>query len=66
MPFIEVSRRDAGQAWKKFHDFEESYARYVQYVFARYQANITILSPIHYDYYDQTITAAEYSRADRR
>jgi hypothetical protein len=33
----------------------------VQYVFARYQANITILSPIHYDYYAQTITAAEYN-----
>lgn len=61
VPFIEASRRDAGQAWKKFHDFNESYARYVQYVFARYQANITILSPIHYDYYAQTITAAEYS-----
>jgi hypothetical protein len=61
VPFIEVSRRDAGQAWKRFHDFPESYARFVQYVFARYQANITILSPIHYDYYAQTITAEEYN-----
>jgi hypothetical protein len=62
VPFIEASRRDAGQAWKRFHDWPESYARYVQYVFARYQANITILSPIHYDYYAQTITAAEYNQ----
>ena len=62
VPFIEASRRDAGQVWKKYHDFEESYGRYVQYVFARYQANNTILSPIHYDYYNQTITAAEYSK----
>jgi hypothetical protein len=61
VPFIEASRRDAGQAWQKFHDWPESYARYVQYVFARYQANITILSPIHYDYYAQTIGAAEYN-----
>ena len=61
VPFIEASRRDAGQAWKKFHDWPQSYARYVQYVFARYQANITILSPIHYDYYAQTISAAEYN-----
>ena len=61
VPFIEVSRRDAGQAWQKFHDFTESYGRFVQYVFARYQANITILSPIHYDYYAQTIPALEYS-----
>jgi hypothetical protein len=61
VPFIEVSRRDAGQAWKRFHDFPESYGRFVQYVFARYQANITILSPIHYDYYGLTITAEEYN-----
>jgi hypothetical protein len=61
VPFIEASRRDAGQAWQKFHDWPESYARYVQYVFARYQANAAILSPIHYDYYAQTIAAAEYN-----
>lgn len=60
VPFIEVARRDTGQAWKKFHDWPASYARYIQYVFARYQANIAIFSPIHYDYYEQTITAAEY------
>ena len=60
VPFIEVARRDTGQAWKRFHDFKTSYARYVQYVFARYQADITIFSPIHYDYYEQTITSAEY------
>ncbi len=61
VPFIEVARRDTGQAWQKFHDFNESYSRYVSYVFARYQANITILSPIHYDYFEQTIPASEYS-----
>jgi hypothetical protein len=60
VPFIEIARRDTGQAWKKFHDWPDSYARYVNYVFARYQANITILSPIHYDYYEQTIPAADY------
>jgi hypothetical protein len=66
VPFIEASRRDAGQAWRKFHAFRESYARYVQYVFARYQANITILSPIHYDTYAQTIPAEEYSEPIER
>lgn len=63
VPFIEVSRRDTGQAWQKFYDWEESYGRFVQYIFRRYQANITILSPIHYDYYDQTIPAADYNAA---
>jgi hypothetical protein len=61
VPFIEVSRRDAGQAWQRFHDWAESYARFVNYVFARYQANITLLSPIHYDYYGQTIAAEDYN-----
>jgi hypothetical protein len=65
VPFIEASRRDSGQVWKKFYDWPESYARYVQYVFARYQANITVLSPIHYDYYGATITAEEYNEPIR-
>lgn len=61
VPFIEVSRRDIGPVWKKYHDFAESYSRFVQYIFARYQANITILSPIHYDYYRHAIPAMEYN-----
>jgi hypothetical protein len=61
VPFIEASRRDAGQPWKKFHDWPNSYARYVNYIFARYHAHIALLSPIHYDYYAQTITAEEYN-----
>lgn len=63
VPFIEAARRDTGQAWKRFHDWPESYARYVQYLFARYQANIAIFSPIHYDYYRQTIAARDYNEA---
>jgi len=49
IPFIEASRRDASMAWRKFHDWPASYARYVQYVWSRYQANNCILSPIHFD-----------------
>ncbi len=63
VPFVEASRRDTGQAWKKFYDWPLSYARYVQYLFARLQANVAILSPIHYDYFAQTITALEYNEA---
>ena len=48
--FIEAARRDLGMAWKTFYDWPESYARYVQYVFCRYQANNSILSPIHFDW----------------
>ena len=63
VPFLEVARRDSGQAWKKYYRWPDSYTRYVQYVFARYQANIMILSPIHYDHFGDTIRAREYNEA---
>ena len=63
VPFIEFSRRDSGQPWKKFHDFNESYSRYVNYCMARWHANITLLSPIHFDSWAETIHASEYSEA---
>lgn len=58
-----MARRDTGQAWKRFYDWPDSYARYVEYVFARYQANNVLLSPIHFDWYEQTIPAKDYSDA---
>lgn len=49
IPFIEVARRDIGQAWKKYYPWPDSYTRYIQYVWSRYQANICLFSPIHLD-----------------
>ena len=49
MPFIEVSRRDASLCWKKYYPWPDSYARFIQYIWSRYQANNTVLSPIHLD-----------------
>ncbi len=63
VPFIEFSRRDAGQVWKKYHAFNESYSRYVNYCMARWHANVTLLSPIHFDSWAETIHASEYSAA---
>ncbi|HEY0853880.1 MAG TPA: DUF4038 domain-containing protein [Devosia sp.] len=63
VPFIEFSRRDSGQVWKKYHDFNESYSRYVNYCMARWHANVTLLSPIHFDSWAETIHASEYSEA---
>src|SRR5574340_147290 len=63
IPFIEVARRDLSQAWKRFHKWPESYARYIQYVWSRYQANNVILSPIHFDTRGNSIPAAEYQSA---
>jgi len=47
--FIEVARRDIGQAWKKYYPWPQSYTRYIQYVWSRYQANLCLYSPIHLD-----------------
>jgi hypothetical protein len=49
VPFIEVARRDIGPAWKSYYPWPESYTHYVQYIWSRYQANICLFSPIHFD-----------------
>jgi hypothetical protein len=63
VPFIEVSRRDIGQAWKKYYPWPDSYVRYIQYLWCRYQANICLYSPIHFDSSGQTIPAGEWNSA---
>jgi hypothetical protein len=63
VPFIEVSRRDIGQVWKKYYPWPESYTRYIQYVWSRYQANICLFSPIHFDTPSSTIPAEDYNHA---
>jgi len=63
VPFVEVARRDIGQVWKKYYPWPDSYTRYIQYVWSRYQANICLLSPIHFDTPAQSIAAADWNRA---
>jgi hypothetical protein len=63
VPFIEVSRRDIGQAWKKHYQWPDSYTRYIQYVWSRYQANICLFSPIHLDWTGATISADDWNEA---
>jgi hypothetical protein len=63
VPFIEVARRDIGQAWKKYYPWPESYVRYIEYIWSRYQANICLFSPIHFDYDRETIPADDWNTA---
>jgi len=49
IPFLEAARRDVTPAWQAHYPWPTSYARYVQYVWARYQAFICVLSPLHFD-----------------
>jgi hypothetical protein len=55
VPFIEVSRRDASLLWKKYYGWPDSYARFIQYIWSRYQANNTVLSPIHLDIISESV-----------
>ncbi|MBI4876730.1 MAG: DUF5060 domain-containing protein [Acidobacteria bacterium] len=63
VPFIEVSRRDASECWKKYYPWPESYARFIQYVWSRYQANNTVLSPVHLDIIQQSLTVPDFLQA---
>ena len=61
--FIEVSRRDASELWKQYYKWPESYSRFIQYVWSRYQANNTVLSPIHLDVIQESITVPDFVKA---
>lgn len=63
IPFIEASRRDASMAWYKYYPWPESYVRYMQYIFSRYQANNTVLSPVHLDIIAQSVSPDDYIQA---
>jgi len=59
--FMEVLRRDCSKTWKYYYDWPIVYTRYVQYIFARYQANNCIFSPIHFDVKMNTIDSREFN-----
>jgi hypothetical protein len=66
LPFVEPARRDVGQAWMKYYDWPDSYARYVHYVWTRLQAYNCLLSPIHYDWSGYTMPAEVWGVAANR
>jgi hypothetical protein len=58
-------RRDNCPAWKAYFDFNETYARYVQYLISRYGAYNIIFSGIHLDWIPKkySLTADEFNEA---
>lgn len=62
-PAIEVARRDITSAWAKFYQWPETYGRYIQYVWSRYQANNCVFSPVHFDYPEMTATPQRLNQA---
>jgi hypothetical protein len=65
VPFIEVARRDASLCWKKYYTWPDSYARFIRYVWSRYQANNAVLSPIHLDTLSESVPPVDYLAAIR-
>jgi len=63
IPFLEASRRDASLLWQKYHAWPESYSRYLQYFYARYQAYNTVLGPVHLDIISGTVSPQDYTDA---
>jgi hypothetical protein len=65
VPFLETVRRDHAPSWKRYFDFNVSYARFVQYLVARYGAFNLVFSGIHLDWIpkDFSLTAAEFNEA---
>ena len=63
VPAIEVARRDVTSCWQKFYPWPDSYSRYIQYVWSRYQANNCLYSPVHYDWPEMTASTQQLNAA---
>ncbi len=63
VPLLETVRRDNCPAWKEYFDFNESYARYVQYLISRYGAYNIIFSGVHLDWIPEkySLTSDEFN-----
>ncbi|MBE2213168.1 MAG: DUF4038 domain-containing protein [Opitutaceae bacterium] len=56
VPFLETVRRDTCPSWAAYFDFNTSYARFVQYLIARYGAHNLIFSGIHLDWIPEKLS----------
>lgn len=65
VPLLETIRRDAGPSWNAYFEFNESFARYVQYLISRYGAHNFVFSGIHLDWIpkDFSLTAKQFNEA---
>ncbi|MGC9363441.1 MAG: DUF5060 domain-containing protein [Fidelibacterota bacterium] len=65
VPLLETVRRDVGPSWNAYFDFNETFARFVQYLISRYGAYNMIFSGIHLDWIprDFSLTAEEFNEA---
>jgi hypothetical protein len=65
VPLLETIRRDVGPSWDAYFDFNKSFARFVQYLVARYGAYNFVFSTIHLDWIPEhfSLTADQFNEA---
>jgi hypothetical protein len=63
VPVIEVARRDITSCWAKFYQWPDSYSRYIEYIWSRYQANNCVFSPVHFDWPEMTAPPEKLNQA---
>lgn len=65
VPLLETVRRDVGPSWNAYFNFNETFARYVQYLIARYGAWNLVFSGIHLDWIPKefSLTAEQFNEA---
>ncbi|MDQ8184310.1 DUF5060 domain-containing protein [Pelagicoccus sp. SDUM812002] len=65
VPLLETVRRDVGPSWNAYFDFNETFARYYQYLISRYGAYNLLFSGIHLDWVpeDFSLTAEQFNQA---
>ena len=63
VPFFESVRRDHGWAWKTYYRWPDSFAKYLNYLQARYGTHNMIFSLLHYDWRGDTIPPQEWLKA---
>lgn len=65
VPLLETVRRDVGPSWNAYYNFNETFARYVQYLISRYGAWNFVFSGIHLDWIpeDFSLTAEQFNEA---
>ena len=61
--FMETVRRDCSTVWKEFYPWPDSFARYMHYMYCRYQTNNCLFSPIHLDSTAISVPGRDYSGA---
>ena len=59
--FIEATRRDCTELFKNYCDWPMVYTRFIQYIFARYQANNCMFSPIHFDVKSASLDSRDFN-----